>query len=605
MKNIMKKVNYLIYIVLLVLCLSGCSCAKRTEERWNEQYDVGMQYLLEGDYQEAILAFTATIEIDPMRPESYLERAAVYLELGDDASIEAAVADYQKAVELEPTNGQTYVLLAQTYLRQGNYEQAVNTLYEGQEAADEHAGIDAELKKLRLYIDYDDPRYAPFYLNKSAGELLAAGLDVDYGENNYEHYVSVVGLSEAYELGYYDEESWNAYSGAKILDSSLVGWSVESSFIRCRDYPSLLLHVTSDEFGGVSLEWDDSFIVEVLRSEGTELGIIPGISWNMRHEELEDLVGEPLPLYRIDIDTFFDGNIRTRYYTELEIASSGTDRLCILIFWEDFQTSAISEAILYQIEWDDEPRSHDYFWKEVLFTDPFTAMTPITYIRVTEDAEAAYMQKVEEYRTALTLSEDEFYAKYPVENDDASINSYEVRVATTGYHQLFYSIYDIDGNGVDELLISKKRKEQTVRGDSLAAMVWDIIDNGNIIDVYTIVGDRMVKIFPDCIFGYRSMLLVLTDGRLLFVDNSSAFSDEYAILRLHPEEETIEVEEAYLHDEHPMRDPMETFWEYKVETFSKDISIRFTKIYDDYFWEKLYRVLVRSAYDRIPWTELS
>ena len=54
-----------------------------------------------------------------------------------------------------------------------------------------------------------------------------------------------------------------------------------------------------------------------------------------------------------------------------------------------------------------------------------------------------------------------------------------------------------------------------------------------------------------------------------------------------------------------MRDPMETFWEYKVETFSKDISIRFTKIYDDYFWEKLYRVLVRSAYDRIPWTELS
>lgn len=74
-------------------------------------------------------------------------------------------------------------------------------------------------------------------MNKSAGELLAAGLDVDYGENNYEHYVSVVGLSEAYELGYYDEESWNAYNGAKILDSSLVGWSVESSFIRCRDYP--------------------------------------------------------------------------------------------------------------------------------------------------------------------------------------------------------------------------------------------------------------------------------------------------------------------------------------------------------------------------------
>ena len=73
----MKRAYFMIYLCLLALCLSGCSCAKRTEERWNEQYDVGMQYLLEGDYQEAILAFTATIEIDPMRPESYLERAAV------------------------------------------------------------------------------------------------------------------------------------------------------------------------------------------------------------------------------------------------------------------------------------------------------------------------------------------------------------------------------------------------------------------------------------------------------------------------------------------------------------------------------------------------
>ena len=93
MRNTIKIICVWICMALLVLCLSGCSCAKRTEERWNEQYDVGLQYLLEGDYEEAILAFTTTIEIDPMRPESYLERAAAYLELGDDASVEAAVAD--------------------------------------------------------------------------------------------------------------------------------------------------------------------------------------------------------------------------------------------------------------------------------------------------------------------------------------------------------------------------------------------------------------------------------------------------------------------------------------------------------------------------------
>ena len=41
---------------------------------WQEQYDLGVRYLAEGNYEEAIIAFTAAIEIDPNRVEAYMGR---------------------------------------------------------------------------------------------------------------------------------------------------------------------------------------------------------------------------------------------------------------------------------------------------------------------------------------------------------------------------------------------------------------------------------------------------------------------------------------------------------------------------------------------------
>ena len=43
-------------LLLLMLLLTGCG--KSTEEKWQEQYDLGMRYLNESNYEEAILAFT-------------------------------------------------------------------------------------------------------------------------------------------------------------------------------------------------------------------------------------------------------------------------------------------------------------------------------------------------------------------------------------------------------------------------------------------------------------------------------------------------------------------------------------------------------------------
>ena len=78
----MKRFTALFLAALLLLSLIACG----GRDAWQEQYDLGMRYLNEGNYQEAVIAFEAAIEIDPKRPEAYLGAAEAYIGLGDTDS---------------------------------------------------------------------------------------------------------------------------------------------------------------------------------------------------------------------------------------------------------------------------------------------------------------------------------------------------------------------------------------------------------------------------------------------------------------------------------------------------------------------------------------
>ncbi|HJC40752.1 MAG TPA: tetratricopeptide repeat protein [Candidatus Intestinimonas pullistercoris] len=69
--------------LLLALVLTLAACGGQGARAWREQYDLGVRYLSEGNYEEAILAFTSAIEIDPNREEAYLDLAELYLVMGD------------------------------------------------------------------------------------------------------------------------------------------------------------------------------------------------------------------------------------------------------------------------------------------------------------------------------------------------------------------------------------------------------------------------------------------------------------------------------------------------------------------------------------------
>lgn len=60
----MKKLKIII-VIILAICLVACGGG--VSAKWQEQYDLGMKYLLESEYNEAILAFTAAIQIEPKK----------------------------------------------------------------------------------------------------------------------------------------------------------------------------------------------------------------------------------------------------------------------------------------------------------------------------------------------------------------------------------------------------------------------------------------------------------------------------------------------------------------------------------------------------------
>lgn len=67
-------------MVLGLLFMAGCSPSTQT---WTEQYDLGVRYVSEGKYEEAVITFQKAIEIDPKQVKPYSALAEIYVTQGD------------------------------------------------------------------------------------------------------------------------------------------------------------------------------------------------------------------------------------------------------------------------------------------------------------------------------------------------------------------------------------------------------------------------------------------------------------------------------------------------------------------------------------------
>lgn len=165
--------KYVALVLSLMLLLTGCG-KNQTGSTWQEQYDLGVRYLSEGNYEEAIIAFTAAIEIDSNRVEAYIARGDTYIADETEENLVAALADYAAALEIDEKNVQACLCLADVYIRQGLFDKAAEILNVGfektgdQRIRDKAAEFETmEIRdtwgRIRRKIYYDDGGTPLFY----------------------------------------------------------------------------------------------------------------------------------------------------------------------------------------------------------------------------------------------------------------------------------------------------------------------------------------------------------------------------------------------------------------------------------------------------------
>ncbi len=154
----------IVLAVVLVITVVAIFLVNRkpAETTWQEQYDLGMRYLSEENYEQAILAFRAAIEIDPREPRTYLMLSSCYTAIG-----EYALAEEVLQQGLIATDGNVDIRAEITKLQYTDTEPAASpSVSPAPEAAE---GSGAELPTWKT-------AYEAFVLQ---GGYLSAGQDYD------------------------------------------------------------------------------------------------------------------------------------------------------------------------------------------------------------------------------------------------------------------------------------------------------------------------------------------------------------------------------------------------------------------------------------------
>ena len=155
----MKRLKIILISILFVISMVGCG--ESADNAWQEQFDLGMQYLTEGNYEEAILAFTAVIEIDPKLPEAYRGLADAYAYSGD---MDKAMETLQKG--FEATKSDSLNMTIEEYLKE------LNLLEE--DIANDGAFDENNLTGCSMFT-FDDLEEWGYPMGMTTQELIARG----------------------------------------------------------------------------------------------------------------------------------------------------------------------------------------------------------------------------------------------------------------------------------------------------------------------------------------------------------------------------------------------------------------------------------------------
>lgn len=133
--------NLLGMLLLILILLTACS------NTWQKHYELGNKYLSEGNYEEAIIEFTAAIEIDEKNSDAFEQRGSTYLLLAEMAKADRDVfteltkneleqkaeADFLQAIEIGTEQENTFLRLGEFYQEKEKFDVCLEVLEKGYE----------------------------------------------------------------------------------------------------------------------------------------------------------------------------------------------------------------------------------------------------------------------------------------------------------------------------------------------------------------------------------------------------------------------------------------------------------------------------------------
>ena len=159
----MKKLLSIILAITLTLTLFA-SCGETEKALTStELLDLGEKYLLDLDYEQAIVYFNQVIEVEPRNSRAYMGAAEAYVGLGDTESAiellktaldvfsddeDVTIELLEMLIEIDPTTAEWYLDLAQIYIDKGDTDKAIEILKDGLNNASDTAEIEALLAEL-------------------------------------------------------------------------------------------------------------------------------------------------------------------------------------------------------------------------------------------------------------------------------------------------------------------------------------------------------------------------------------------------------------------------------------------------------------------------
>lgn len=236
--------------LLAILFLMMCACGQSTPT-WQEQYDLGVRYLSEGNYEEAIIAFTAAIEIDPKQAPAYVGRGDAYsgvaqtlMEGMDSAELPAEVAsdyenaitDYSAALDLDGLVAEIYRKIADIYIMLGDEDSAVAILERGISST-ENLELQDYLNGLKIippqYVLTQQDIYSAMssgeshstYSYDEAGFLISVDRWKTYENDPEKHWSSVTYSYDSKNKAWQREQTENGERKTEIVKDHISGTS--------------------------------------------------------------------------------------------------------------------------------------------------------------------------------------------------------------------------------------------------------------------------------------------------------------------------------------------------------------------------------------------